>query len=226
MIVIEQFINKAEVGRFRETLQGVPWSDGKQTAMGMSAQVKNNSQAEASHQQVKELANSVLAKMGSNAQLVSASLPNKIFPPCFNRYVEQETYGYHVDAAIMRVPQSQTVLRSDMSMTLFLSEQEEYDGGELTIATDFGQQSVKLNAGDAVVYPSSSLHRVTPVTRGQRLAAICWIQSLIPDQNLRQTLYQLDQTIQSLSAENTVQRAQLDSLHHVYHNLIRQYSQV
>jgi len=226
MVIIEQFLTSSEVTSFRQQLQHANWADGKKSAQGMAADVKNNTQADSNDPKVKALANHLLAKMGSHNQLVGAALPHKIFPPCFNRYAEQETYGYHVDAAIMRLPNSQSVMRSDVSMTVFLSEKDEYEGGELTIATDFGTQTVKLNAGDAVVYPSSSLHRVTPVTKGTRVAAICWIQSLITDSNLRKTLYELDQTIQSLAAQKNVNRKELDQLHHVYHNLIRQFSQV
>lgn len=226
MVVIEALFTKDEVAQYREKLEQVPWSDGKNTAMGMSGEVKSNSQADKEDPMVQQLANGILGKMGSHPKLVSAALPHKIFPPCFNRYQQSETYGYHVDAAIMRLPNSQEVLRSDMSMTLFLSEPDEYQGGELHIATEFGVQIVKLPAGSAVVYPSSSLHQVTPVTKGQRISAICWMQSLVADQATRQTLYELDQTIQRLSNQGNVAREELDSLHHVYHNLIRQHAVV
>jgi PKHD-type hydroxylase len=167
-----------------------------------------------------------LSRIGETPKVVSAALPNKIFPPCFNRFSETQEYGYHVDAAIMRVPGSSEVLRSDMSMTTFLSEPEEYQGGELIISTEFGQQSIKLPAGYAVVYPSSSLHKVTAVTQGQRVAAITWMQSMISDATIRQNLYQLDQTIQNLIKENKTSRTELDNLHNVYHNLIRQFAQL
>jgi PKHD-type hydroxylase len=124
------------------------------------------------------------------------------------------------------MPHNNEVLRSDMSMTTFLSEAEEYEGGELIIQTEFGEQKVKLNAGDAVLYPSSSLHKVTPVTAGERVAAITWMQSLVPNIHMRQTLYELDQSIQGLLQNPSIQRDELDRLHHVYHNLIRQSSQV
>ncbi|WJG11019.1 Fe2+-dependent dioxygenase [Aliiglaciecola sp. LCG003] len=225
MVIIKQLFSTSEVKHYRNTLSNVKWQDGKQSAMGMAADVKSNSQADPADEQVKHLANGLLSRLGQNPEIISAVLPHKIFPPCFNRYVKSETYGFHVDAAIMRIPGTQDVLRSDMSMTLFLSEPEEYEGGELIIATEFGEQKIKLSAGDALVYPSSSLHMVTPVTKGQRLAAICWMQSLVPDASLRQTLYQLDRTIQQMSSQGSAPREQLDSLHHVYHNLIRQYSQ-
>ena len=226
MVLIEQLLTKDEVAQYRHTLNQVPWIDGKGTAMGMAADVKQNAQADANHSDIQTLSNLLLSKLGNSPQVVSAALPNRIFPPCFNRYSQGETYGYHVDAAIMRMPNSHEVLRSDISMTTFLSEPDEYQSGELIINTEFGEQKVKLAAGDAVLYPSSSLHRVTPVTQGERVAAITWIQSLVSDAAMRDTLYQLDQSIQTLVNNPAVSREELDRLHHVYHNLIRQHSQV
>ncbi|WP_440874678.1 Fe2+-dependent dioxygenase [Thalassotalea sp. PLHSN55] len=226
MVVIEQILSKAEVQEFQQILDASPWLDGKNTAMGMASSVKNNQQADANHANIRQLANRLLTRVGETPQLISAALPHKIFPPCFNQYGVSEEYGYHVDAAIMRLPNSQDVIRSDVSMTVFLNEPEEYEGGELVIATEFGEQKVKLSAGQAVVYPSSSLHKVTAVTSGKRLAAITWMQSMIPDATLRQTLFQLDATIQTLIQQQQTDRAELDRLHNVYHNLIRQFSQL
>lgn len=226
MVLIESLLSKTEVEAIRKQLGQVPWLDGTGTAMGMAAAVKENAQADANHELVQQLANSLLAKYGENPKLVSAVLPNKIFPPCFNRYATGETYGLHVDGAIMRIPNSNDVMRSDMSMTLFLSEPDEYEGGELIIQTEFGEQRVKPKAGDAVTYPSSSLHKVTPVTSGVRYAAITWMQSLVQDTHIREILYELDQNIQQLVGNESVSRQQLDSLHHVYHNLIRKHSNI
>lgn len=226
MIVIEKVMSKEEVASYRAQLSQLPWGDGGKTAMGMAASVKNNNQADANDSGVRQLANQLLGRIGETPKLVSAALPNKIFPPCFNRYSETEEYGYHVDAAIMRIPNSADVIRSDVSMTTFLSEPDEYEGGELIIATEFGEQSVKLPAGYAVVYPSSSLHKVTAVTKGERVAAITWMQSMIADVSLRQTLFQLDQSIQALMADEHTSRDELDRLHNVYHNLIRQFTQL
>ncbi|MEO2267527.1 Fe2+-dependent dioxygenase [Pseudoalteromonas sp. YIC-656] len=226
MVLIEQLLTKDEVRTFRKHLDQVPWLDGKGTAMGMAAAVKNNAQADTNDEMVRQLTNLLLAKYGENPKLVSAVLPHKIFPPCFNRYAQGETYGFHVDAAIMRLPNSADVLRSDMSMTLFLSEPDEYEGGELVIQTEFGEQRVKPQAGDAVTYPSSSLHRVTPVTKGARIAAITWMQSLVADTHVREILFELDQNIQQLLQNESISREQLDSLHHVYHNLIRKHTSV
>jgi len=226
LVLIEQLLNADELGRLRAGLEQARWQDGKVTAMGMAADVKHNAQTDPKDPAVIDLANGLLAKCGSNPKLVSAVLPHKIFPPCFNRYTEGETYGFHVDGSIMRIPGSNDVLRSDMSMTLFLSEPTEYEGGELTVLTEFGEQTIKPAAGDAVVYPSSSLHKVTPVTAGVRLAAITWMQSLVPDTHTREMLFELDTSIQQLSTNSAIEREQLDSLHRVYHNLVRKHSRV
>lgn len=226
MVVIEQLLTKQEVQEYIQVLNDSPWLDGKSTAMGMASSVKNNLQADANHTNVRQLANRLLARVGETPQLISAALPHKIFPPCFNQYGICQEYGYHVDAAIMRLPNSNDVLRSDVSMTVFLNEPDEYKGGELVIATEYGEQKVKLSAGQAVVYPSSSLHKVTAVTEGKRIAAITWMQSMIPDTTLRKTLFELDASIQNLMGQQQTSREELDRLHHVYHNLIRQFSQI
>lgn len=226
MIVIDNLLNADEVKQFRSALDDVPFNDGRETAMGMAAGVKNNGQADPQHERTQQLANVLLAKLGNHPKVVSAALPQRIFPPCFNRYSKSQNYGYHVDAAIMRIPNTPDVLRSDMSMTVFLSEADMYEGGELVIQTGFGEQSIKCDAGSAILYPSSSLHKVTPVTQGERVAAITWMQSMVVDPQIRQTLFELDQAIQSLIASESANREQLDQLHHVYHNLIRQFSAV
>ncbi len=226
MVVIEQLLSPQEVLSFREALESVPWDDGSNTAMGMAASVKQNQQAPTKNPTVHQLTNRLLARIGESPGIISAALPQRIFPPCFNLYQNGGEYGFHVDAAIMRIPESQDVLRSDVSMTVFLSEPESYQGGELIISTDFGEQSVKLKAGQAVVYPSSSLHKVTPVIKGKRLAAITWMQSLVADATLRHTLRELDASIQSLIAKQSADRQDLDRLHKVYHNLIRQNAEV
>jgi PKHD-type hydroxylase len=138
--------------------------------------------------------------------LVSAALPHRIFPPSFNRYSEGETYGFHVDTAIMRMPSSQNVFRSDLSMATFLSDPKTYEGGELVIQTEFAEQRIKGQAGDAVLYPSSSLHKVTPVTKGKRIAAITWMQSLVANAHMHDTLYELDHTIQTLRQNPNIER--------------------
>jgi PKHD-type hydroxylase len=226
MHVLENLLNPEEVAAFRTKLERSSWLDGRSTAMGMASTVKHNAQADGNDPQIRELTNRLLGRMGETPTLMSAALPQHIFPPCFNRYAIEQEYGFHVDGAIMRIPGTQAVMRSDLSMTLFLSQPDEYEGGELVIATGFGEQIIKLKAGDAVLYPSSSLHKVTAVTKGVRYAAITWMQSMISDSNIRQTLFQLDKTIQTLSDNPSINRKELDNLHNVYHNLIRQFSQV
>ena len=226
MVIIKQLLSEAQVTSFRDNLSLAPWLDGKNTAMGMAASVKQNGQANPDDPKVKQLTNQLLGIFGAHPNLISAALPHRIFPPCFNRYVKDESYGFHVDAAIMRMPNSQDVLRSDMSMTTFLSDPKTYEGGELVIQTEFGEQRIKGQAGDAVLYQSSSLHKVTPVTKGQRMAAITWMQSLVPNAPMRGILYELDQSIQTLLKNPNIERQELDRLHHIYHNLIRQHTQV
>ena len=226
MIIIDDLLTETEVAQFRQQLAKVPFMDGKNTAMGMAAGVKNNGQADAQDARVQQLASTLLSKLGNSPRVISGALPQRIFPPCFNRYSESQTYGYHVDAAIMRIPNTPDVLRSDMSMTVFLTPKEDYEGGELVIQTGFGEQNIKCDAGSAILYPSSSLHKVIPVTKGERMAAITWLQSMVSDQHMRETLFQLDQWIQSLINTGNAEREQLDGLHHVYHHLIRQFAQI
>lgn len=226
MVIIESLLTSNDLESVRSQLAQASWESGKKTAMGMAASVKENTQANRDDPIVEQLSNALLSRFGQNSTFVSAALPHKIFPPCFSRYVESEHYGFHVDAAIMRFPKSNQVLRSDLSMTLFLNEPDEYEGGELQIQTEFGEQRVKLNAGSAVLYPSSSLHKVTPVTQGTRLVAITWIQSMVSNESTRTTLFNLDQTLQGLAQEGKASREHLDSLHNVYHNLVRQQAEI
>lgn len=224
MIVVSQLFNQQEASELVASLSSSSWEDGAKTAMGMAADVKNNNQADSNDPKIQALANRVLGQIGNTPDIVSAALPHHIFPPVFNRYSESEEYGYHVDAAIMRLPNSQNVMRSDVSMTLFLSDPETYEGGELVLRSDSGEQAVKLPAGYAVVYPSRHLHKVNAVTKGTRIAAVTWMQSMIADPNLRDNLYQMDKTIQELIKSGTSKRSELDSLNNVYHNLIRQFA--
>ena len=166
----------------------------------------------------------MLERLGATPRFVAAALPRLIYPPRFNRYGVGETYGAHVDGALMRVPGSDTLLRSDLSATLFLSSPDAYDGGVLEVDTRYGVQEVKLAAGDLVLYPATSLHRVTPVTRGERLASFFWIQSLVRDTDVRSVLLDLDEAIQALTRERPPSDAVLLSLSGVYHNLLRHHA--
>ena len=226
LIVIERVLDPDEVAAFREKLSGADWIDGAQTAGSRSVAVKQNLQLDRGDPLAVELGNTILRKLGHNPLFISASLAETIFPPVFNHYQNGGHYGTHVDSALMRVSELNKTIRSDLSATIFLSEPESYDGGELVIEDVYGGQAVKLAAGDMVLYPSSSLHQVTPVTRGQRMAAILWLQSAVADAQARSMLFDLDQSIQSLSADRAKDDPDIDRLIHVYHNLLRRWATV
>jgi PKHD-type hydroxylase len=222
LTVIESVLDADEVHQFRAKLAGAAWIDGEQSAGSRSAAVKQNSQLDRVDPLGIALGEAILRKLGNHPLFVSATLAERIWPPVFNRYQDGGHYGTHVDSALMRSPE--LALRSDLSATLFLSEPDEYEGGELVIEGEFGGQAVKLGAGDMILYPSSSLHQVTPVTRGVRICAITWIQSAVADASARAMLFDLDQSIQSLSVDRAVDNPDIDRLIHVYHNLVRRWA--
>lgn len=224
LIVIENLLDKSEVRIFRERLAVADWIDGAGTAGSRSIAVKQNLQLDRRDPVAAELGNVILGKLGHHPTFVSASLAERIWPPVFNLYENGGHYGTHSDAALMRLPEANLTIRSDVSATLFLSDPDEYEGGELVIEEQFGAQAVKLAAGDMVLYPSSSLHQVTPVTQGQRICAIMWMQSAIADASARALLFDLDQSIQALSATRAVDDPDIDRLVHVYHNLTRRWA--
>lgn len=226
LLVIENLLTTDEVAAMRAKLDQSGWLDGADTAGTRSVAVKQNLQLPRSDPLAQELGNAILRKLGQHPEFVSASLAEKIWPPVFNCYRDGGHYGTHSDAALMRLPEAGLTLRSDLSATVFLSEPEDYDGGELLTETPFGAQAVKLAAGDMVLYPSSSLHQVTPVTRGQRVCAITWIQSAVPDMAAREMLYDLDCSIRGLTPGKSKDDPDIDRLIHVYHNLLRRWSQV
>lgn len=226
LIVIENVLDADEVRQFRERLDAANWIDGARTAGTRSVAVKQNCQLDRNDPDALELSNRILARLGNNALFVSASLAEKIWPPVFNLYQDGGHYGTHSDAALMHLPEANLTIRSDLSATLFLSDPDEYDGGELLIEEQFGGQAVKLAAGDMVLYPSGSLHQVTPVTRGQRICAIMWMQSAVADAGARSMLFDLDQSIQSLSVGRAKDDEDIDRLIHVYHNLLRRWAKV
>lgn len=226
LIVIENLLSAEEVAHLRERLAEAQWRDGGQTAGTRSAAVKQNLQVDRKCPVGIGLGNTILRKLGENPLFISASLAEKIWPPVFNCYQNGGHYGTHVDSALMRDNDLNLTLRSDLSATVFLSASEEYEGGELVIEGQYGAQGVKLAAGDAVLYPSSSLHQVTPVTSGQRICAILWLQSAVADAAERAMLFDLDQSIQALSAGKAADDPDIDRLIHVYHNLVRRWAQV
>jgi PKHD-type hydroxylase len=226
LTVIESLLDPAEVQQMRARLSSATWVDGAQTAGSRSVRVKANQQLDRADPLTTELGNQILAKLGHNPLFVSASLAEAIYPPMFNRYQDGGHYGTHVDSALMHLPNGGRTIRSDLSATIFLSDPDDYDGGELIIEGHYGGQAVKLAAGDMILYPSSSLHQVTPVTRGARIAAILWLQSAVADASARSMLFDLDQAIQALSATGAKDDPDIDRLIGVYHNLLRRWAQV
>ena len=201
------------------------WEDGRSTAGSQSSLVKNNLQLPQNGAAARELGELVIDALAASPLFVSAALPLRIFPPLFNRYGVGHGFGLHVDNAIRGIPNTSLRIRTDLSATLFLSEVEDYDGGELVIEDGVGEQEVKLAAGDLVLYPSTSLHLVRNVTRGERVASFFWLQSMIRDNVARALLFDLDQTIQSLSARLGAVDPTCVKLTAVYHNLIRTWAE-
>ncbi|SDM31487.1 PKHD-type hydroxylase [Oryzisolibacter propanilivorax] len=225
LISIDQVLTPDEVRAFRAELDTADWHDGGATAGTLAQSVKRNQQLEDGSPLAVRLGQHILRRLGSTPLFISAALPRTIYPPKFNRYAGGGTYGAHVDGAIMALPGSSQQMRTDLSATLFLAQPDEYDGGELEVEGPFGVQSVKLAAGDMVLYPSSSLHQVTPVTRGARVASFFWIESMVQDEGERTLLFDLDQSIQQLTPLVAADDARLVQLTGVYHNLLRRWAQ-
>lgn len=224
LIPVEKVLTRDELAEFRARLDAAPWQDGLATAGTLARSVKRNLQLEDGSPLATELGNEVLRRLQANSLFVSAALPRRIYPPKFNRYADGGAYGAHVDSALMHVPGAGLTVRSDLSATLFLCDPDEYEGGELQIEGPFGVQSVRLPAGDMILYPSSSLHRVTPVTRGARIASFFWIESLVRDDAARALLFDLDRAIQGLTPALRPDDPHLLSLTGVYHNLLRRWA--
>jgi PKHD-type hydroxylase len=213
-----------QVTRMRARIEAARWVDGNVTSGHQSAQAKRNEQLPEDSAEARELGEEVLQALGKSALFFSAALPRQVFPPLFNRYREGMTFGRHVDSAIRVHPQQPVRIRTDLSATLFLTAPGEYDGGELVIEDAYGPQSVKLPAGDMVLYPASSLHRVAPITRGARLASFFWIQSMVREDERRALLFELDMSIIALAKERPGDPSVV-SLTGVYHNLLRMWSE-
>lgn len=223
LLHIENLLDTATVERMRAKLDGANWIDGRETVGPQGALVKRNQQLPDTSPLRTELGREVLAACARHPQFHAATLPLKILPPRFNRYTGGGTYGAHIDGAVMALADG-SQLRSDIACTVFLADPESYDGGELIVDDTYGEHEVKLPAGDTIVYPASSLHRVEPVTRGARLAAFFWVQSLVRDEAQRRTLLQLDTAIRTLSASGA-DAAAVKQLTGVYHNLLRGWSE-
>ena len=202
-----------------------PWIDGRATAGFQGARVKDNQQLDEASAMAGELGELIVGQLERNALFVSAVLPNRVYPPVFNRYRVGMSFGTHVDGTVRSVPRSAHKLRTDLSATLFITAPESYEGGELVVESDFSQRSAKLAAGDMIVYSSTSRHRVTAVTRGERLAAVFWIQSLIRDDLRREQLFELDGTIQRLTHTGADPDCLVRLAAH-YHGLLRSWTEL
>jgi len=224
MLHIPNVLTPEQVRTMRAAIDAADWVDGRATVGAQGAQVKNNRQLPENAPVAQEQGRIVQQALAAPPLYFAAALPLRAVPPLFNRYAGGETYGLHVDGAMRPLPQG-AALRTDLSCTLFLCEPEDYEGGELVVVDTYGAHEVKLPAGDLVLYPSTSLHRVEPVTRGERVCSFFWVQSMVRDDARRAMLFELDQTIQKLRArlgetEETV------SLTGQYHNLLRMWSEV
>ena len=225
LITIDSLLTSEQVRQFRAQLDAQDWGDGAATAGTLAQSVKRNQQIDDASEVCQTLGQQVLRALAKHPRFISAALPRTIYPPKFNRYADGGTYGAHVDSALMFLPDGSKQMRTDLSATVFLSDPNEYDGGELEIEGPSGVQSVKLEAGDMVLYPSSSLHRVTPVTRGARVASFFWIESTVSDEVERTILFDLDQSIQHLTPSLAPDDPRLVQLTGVYHNLVRRWAQ-
>lgn len=226
LLHIPEVFSKDEVLRLRAILDAGPWADGNMTSGHQSATAKRNTQLPEDSAEAQEVSALVVQALNANPMFVAAALPHTIFPPLFNRYEGGGEFGVHVDNAIRQRKDGAFRIRSDLSATLFLSEPDDYDGGELIIEEMYGTQSIRLPAGDMVLYPSKSLHRVTPVTRGARVSSFMWLQSLIRDDGDREMLFRLDVATQRVAAEKGPKDQAVIELTGVYHNLLRRWSEV
>lgn len=223
MEIIPDVLTPTEVGRCRELLDKAAWQDGRQTAGHIAARVKHNQQLAQDDPLAAELSAFVLEKLSASSRFMAAALPLKVLPPRFNRYSDSGTYGDHIDNAIFSVPDTPVRVRGDLSATLFISDIDDYDGGELLVQGELATHQVKLPAGHMILYPANTFHQVTPVTRGVRLASFFWIQSLVREANRRAMLLDLDDAIQDLAEEAPASET-LDRLTGLYHNLLREWS--
>jgi PKHD-type hydroxylase len=225
MVHIPNVLTPEQVGRCREVMQKASWVDGRATAGHQSEKVKNNLQLPETAPEARELGDMVMGALGRNPLFFSAVLPKEVFPPLFNRYDAGMTFGSHVDNAIRGYLNTPLRIRTDVSATLFISAPEDYDGGELVVEDTYGSHAVKLPAGHMIVYPGTSLHHVTPITRGARIASFFWIQSMIRDVTRRSMLFDLDMTIIGLSRDHP-DHPSIVQLTAIYHNLLRQWSEL
>lgn len=229
LLTIPDVLDADRVTECVAKLNAAEWVDGKVTAGHQSARAKDNQQVPEGHPAAQEVGETILSALGRNPLFLSAALPLRIFPPLFNRYSGGQSFGTHVDNAIRQVPGAPLRIRTDLSATLFLEDPDRYEGGELCVEDTYGVHRVKLPAGSMVLYPSTSLHHVKPVTEGSRLCSFFWIQSMVRDDGQRSLLFDMDRSIQRLANEMPEHEAAKKSaveLTGVYHNLLRRWAEM
>jgi PKHD-type hydroxylase len=226
LICVPDVLSKADVAELRAVMDATEWEDGRSTAGAQSAMVKRNEQLPPNGEVSRKLGERVVKALAANPLFVSAAIPRHIFPPLFNRYGVGQQFGVHVDNAVRGDHLTGMRIRTDLSVTLFLSEPDEYDGGELVVEDYYGSHEVKLPAGQLVLYPATSLHMVTPITRGTRVASFFWLQSMIRDAHARSMIFDLDHAIQGLVERLGRNDPEVVKLSGLYHNLIRYWAEL
>ncbi len=224
LLAIPNVLTAEQIAESRRIIEAAEWVDGRITAGHQGTHVKRNQQLRPECPSARQVGETIVKALTANPLFLSSALPLYIMPPMFNRYADGQVFGTHVDGAMRLMPNGQRI-RTDISCTLFLAAPEEYDGGELVVRDTYGSKSVKLPAGHAILYPSTSLHQVTPVTRGARLCSFFWVQSMIRDDARRALLFDMDVAIQRLAAEHPTNPSVIQ-LTGVYHNLLRQWTEV
>ncbi len=224
LIAIPNVLAAEQIVKARQLLENAVWVDGKVSAGHQGARVKDNQQLLPENPVAQKVGNEILRALGANQLFMSSALPLHILPPMFNRYSGGGTFGTHVDGSIRVIPGTQKQIRTDLSCTLFLADPSEYEGGELIVEDTYGSKSVKLPAGHMILYPSTSLHQVTPVTKGTRLCSFFWLQSMIRDDGKRSLLFDMDLGIQRLGVDHPDHPSTVQ-LTGVYHNLLRQWAE-
>jgi PKHD-type hydroxylase len=225
LLAIPDVLTAEQVAQARELLAAAEWVDGRVTAGHQSSRTKDNVQIPENHPAARQLGELILTALGQNALFISAALPSRVFPPLFNRYSGGQSFGTHVDNAIRQITGTGNRIRTDLSATLFFAHPDEYDGGELVVEDTYGTHSVKLPAGHLVMYPSTSLHHVRPVTRGARVSSFFWIQSMIREDSQRTLLFDLDMAIQRLN-QDMADHPSAVQFTGIYHNLLRQWAEL
>ena len=225
ILAIPNVLSAEQVAEGRRLLEAADWVDGLVTAGHQANKVKDNMQIPATHPVARQVGETIVKALGQNPLFMAAALPLHILPPMFNRYTGGQNYGNHIDGAIRQIPGTGHRIRTDLSCTLFFADPSEYDGGELIIEDTYGPKSVKLPAGHMILYPGTSLHRVTPVTRGTRLSSFFWVQSMIREDTKRALLFELDFGIQRVGIDHPG-HSSVVQLTGVYHNLLRLWAEM